>query len=86
MPLYCFRNTESLIVSLKLLKKNPALKLKNGFELCTAQFSPHLIANRKYVALSLPQATYAYMKAAYLSMLTPDDCLTFGETALTLFR
>ncbi|KAF3834735.1 hypothetical protein F7725_027293, partial [Dissostichus mawsoni] len=33
-----------------------------------------------------PKATYAYMKAAYLSMLTPDDCLTFGETALTLFR
>ncbi|TNN74378.1 Tetratricopeptide repeat protein 39A [Liparis tanakae] len=32
------------------------------------------------------KATYAYMKAAYLSMLTPDDCLTFGETALTLFR
>lgn len=26
------------------------------------------------------------MKAAYLSMLTSDDCLTFGETALTLFR
>lgn len=33
-----------------------------------------------------PQATYAYMKAAYLSMLTADDCLTFGETAYTLFR
>uniref|UniRef100_A0A8C9YLW1 Tetratricopeptide repeat domain 39A n=1 Tax=Sander lucioperca TaxID=283035 RepID=A0A8C9YLW1_SANLU len=32
------------------------------------------------------KATYAYMKAAYLSMLTPDDCLTFGETAFTLFR
>ncbi|XP_042336896.1 tetratricopeptide repeat protein 39A [Plectropomus leopardus] len=32
------------------------------------------------------KATYAYMKAAYLSMLTTDDCLTFGETALTLFR
>uniref|UniRef100_A0A673AZF1 Tetratricopeptide repeat domain 39A n=1 Tax=Sphaeramia orbicularis TaxID=375764 RepID=A0A673AZF1_9TELE len=32
------------------------------------------------------KATYAYMKAAYLSMLTKDDCLTFGETALTLFR
>lgn len=26
------------------------------------------------------------MKAAYLSMLTADDCLTFGETAFTLFR
>lgn len=26
------------------------------------------------------------MKAAYLSMLTEDDCLTFGETALDLFR
>lgn len=41
------------------------------------------------VALMLPvfpQATYSYMKAAYLSMLTADDCLTFGETALTLFR
>ncbi|XP_056233825.1 tetratricopeptide repeat protein 39A isoform X4 [Seriola aureovittata] len=35
---------------------------------------------------SFPQATYAYMKAAYLSMLTKDDCLTFGESALTLFR
>uniref|UniRef100_A0A8C5ECW1 Tetratricopeptide repeat domain 39A n=1 Tax=Gouania willdenowi TaxID=441366 RepID=A0A8C5ECW1_GOUWI len=32
------------------------------------------------------KATYSYMKAAYLSMLTKDDCLTFGETALTLFR
>uniref|UniRef100_A0A667WLQ2 Tetratricopeptide repeat domain 39A n=1 Tax=Myripristis murdjan TaxID=586833 RepID=A0A667WLQ2_9TELE len=32
------------------------------------------------------KATYAYMKAAYLSMLTKDDCLTFGETELTLFR
>ncbi|CAB1417106.1 unnamed protein product [Pleuronectes platessa] len=32
------------------------------------------------------KATYAYMKAAYLSMMTEDDCLTFGETALTLFR
>lgn len=27
-----------------------------------------------------------YMKAAYLSMLSADDCLTFGETAFTLFR
>ncbi|KAE8294193.1 Tetratricopeptide repeat protein 39A [Larimichthys crocea] len=35
---------------------------------------------------SWSKATYAYMKAAYLSMLTPDDCLTFGETAFTLFR
>lgn len=35
---------------------------------------------------SWSKATYAYMKAAYLSMLTPDDCLTFGETAVTLFR
>uniref|UniRef100_A0A669CGS3 Tetratricopeptide repeat domain 39A n=1 Tax=Oreochromis niloticus TaxID=8128 RepID=A0A669CGS3_ORENI len=35
---------------------------------------------------SWSKATYAYMKAAYLSMLTKDDCLTFGETALTLFR
>ncbi|XP_029355844.1 tetratricopeptide repeat protein 39A isoform X3 [Echeneis naucrates] len=35
---------------------------------------------------SWSKATYAYMKAAYLSMLTEDDCLTFGETALTLFR
>uniref|UniRef100_A0A8C6Q105 Tetratricopeptide repeat domain 39A n=1 Tax=Nothobranchius furzeri TaxID=105023 RepID=A0A8C6Q105_NOTFU len=32
---------------------------------------------------SWSKATYAYMKAAYLSMLTEDDCLTFGETALT---
>uniref|UniRef100_A0A674PRP9 Tetratricopeptide repeat domain 39A n=1 Tax=Takifugu rubripes TaxID=31033 RepID=A0A674PRP9_TAKRU len=32
------------------------------------------------------KATYMYMKAAYLSMLTADDCLTFGETAFTLFR
>uniref|UniRef100_A0A674MVF5 Tetratricopeptide repeat domain 39A n=1 Tax=Takifugu rubripes TaxID=31033 RepID=A0A674MVF5_TAKRU len=30
------------------------------------------------------KATYMYMKAAYLSMLTADDCLTFGETAFTL--
>ncbi|GLD62272.1 tetratricopeptide repeat protein 39A isoform X1 [Lates japonicus] len=35
---------------------------------------------------SWSKATYAYMKAAYLSMLTKDDCLTFGETELTLFR
>ncbi|XP_061539922.1 tetratricopeptide repeat protein 39A isoform X1 [Phycodurus eques] len=35
---------------------------------------------------SWSKATYAYMKAAYLSMLTEEDCLTFGETALTLFR
>uniref|UniRef100_A0A3B5M2P5 Tetratricopeptide repeat domain 39A n=1 Tax=Xiphophorus couchianus TaxID=32473 RepID=A0A3B5M2P5_9TELE len=35
---------------------------------------------------SWSKATYAYMKAAYLSMLTEDDCLTFGESALTLFR
>ncbi|XP_067369020.1 tetratricopeptide repeat protein 39A isoform X1 [Channa argus] len=35
---------------------------------------------------SWSKATYAYMKAAYLSMLTKEDCLTFGETALTLFR
>uniref|UniRef100_A0A8C6VZK5 Tetratricopeptide repeat domain 39A n=1 Tax=Nothobranchius furzeri TaxID=105023 RepID=A0A8C6VZK5_NOTFU len=35
---------------------------------------------------SWSKATYAYMKAAYLSMLTEDDCLTFGETALTQFR
>ncbi|XP_006803394.2 tetratricopeptide repeat protein 39A [Neolamprologus brichardi] len=35
---------------------------------------------------SWSKATYAYMKAAYLSMLTKDDCLTFGETALGLFR
>lgn len=26
------------------------------------------------------------MKAAYLSMLTEDDCLTFGETVFCLFR
>lgn len=32
------------------------------------------------------QATYAYMKAAYLSMLTPDDRLTFGESEISLFR
>nr|XP_019936188.1 PREDICTED: tetratricopeptide repeat protein 39A [Paralichthys olivaceus] len=35
---------------------------------------------------SWSKATYAYMKAAYLSMLSKDDCLTFGETAFTLFR
>ncbi|KAJ3598870.1 hypothetical protein NHX12_032833 [Muraenolepis orangiensis] len=35
---------------------------------------------------SWSKATYAYMKAAYLSMLTKDDCLTFGETEITLFR
>uniref|UniRef100_A0A671VEU6 Tetratricopeptide repeat domain 39A n=1 Tax=Sparus aurata TaxID=8175 RepID=A0A671VEU6_SPAAU len=35
---------------------------------------------------SWSKATYAYMKGAYLSMLTADDCLTFGETAFTLFR
>uniref|UniRef100_A0A3B3TTF6 Tetratricopeptide repeat domain 39A n=1 Tax=Poecilia latipinna TaxID=48699 RepID=A0A3B3TTF6_9TELE len=35
---------------------------------------------------SWSKATYAFMKAAYLSMLTDDDCLTFGESALTLFR
>ncbi|CAG07984.1 unnamed protein product, partial [Tetraodon nigroviridis] len=35
---------------------------------------------------SWSKATYVYMKAAYLSMLTADDCLTFGETACTLFR
>uniref|UniRef100_A0A3P9KXL7 Tetratricopeptide repeat domain 39A n=1 Tax=Oryzias latipes TaxID=8090 RepID=A0A3P9KXL7_ORYLA len=35
---------------------------------------------------SWSKATYAYMKAAYLSMLTEDDCLTFGESAPTLFR
>ncbi|XP_063057746.1 tetratricopeptide repeat protein 39A isoform X2 [Engraulis encrasicolus] len=32
------------------------------------------------------KATYAYMKAAYLSMLTPDDRLTFGESEISLFR
>uniref|UniRef100_A0A8C6SAS7 Tetratricopeptide repeat domain 39A n=1 Tax=Neogobius melanostomus TaxID=47308 RepID=A0A8C6SAS7_9GOBI len=32
------------------------------------------------------KATYAYMKAAYLSMLSKDDCLTFEETEVTLFR
>ena len=32
------------------------------------------------------QATYAYMKAAYLSMLSPDDRLTFGESEIALFR
>ncbi|CAL9696231.1 unnamed protein product [Knipowitschia caucasica] len=32
------------------------------------------------------KATYAFMKAAYLSMLSEDDCLTFGETEVTLFR
>uniref|UniRef100_A0A8C5FFN1 Tetratricopeptide repeat domain 39A n=1 Tax=Gadus morhua TaxID=8049 RepID=A0A8C5FFN1_GADMO len=35
---------------------------------------------------SWSKATYAYMKGAYLSMLTKDDCLTFGETEITLFR
>ncbi|XP_061154021.1 tetratricopeptide repeat protein 39A isoform X2 [Syngnathus typhle] len=35
---------------------------------------------------SWSKATYVYMKAAYLSMLTEEDCLTFGETAVTLFR
>uniref|UniRef100_A0AAY4CI00 Tetratricopeptide repeat domain 39A n=1 Tax=Denticeps clupeoides TaxID=299321 RepID=A0AAY4CI00_9TELE len=32
------------------------------------------------------KATYAYMKAAYLSMLTREDCQTFGENEITLFR
>ncbi|XP_012677008.2 tetratricopeptide repeat protein 39A isoform X2 [Clupea harengus] len=32
------------------------------------------------------KATYAYMKAAYLSMLSPDDRLTFGESEIALFR
>lgn len=32
------------------------------------------------------QATYAYMKAAYLSMLSPDDRQTFGESEIALFR
>ncbi|XP_034035600.1 tetratricopeptide repeat protein 39A isoform X2 [Thalassophryne amazonica] len=35
---------------------------------------------------SWSKATYAYMKAAYLSMLTKDDCLTFSENELMLFR
>ncbi|KAG7266273.1 hypothetical protein CRUP_005888 [Coryphaenoides rupestris] len=35
---------------------------------------------------SWSKATYAYMKGAYLSMLTKDDCLTFGETEIALFR
>ncbi|KAG5275535.1 hypothetical protein AALO_G00121420 [Alosa alosa] len=32
------------------------------------------------------KATYAYMKAAYLSMLSPEDRQTFGESEIDLFR
>uniref|UniRef100_A0AAR2IYD3 Tetratricopeptide repeat domain 39A n=1 Tax=Pygocentrus nattereri TaxID=42514 RepID=A0AAR2IYD3_PYGNA len=32
------------------------------------------------------KATYAYMKAAYLSMLSREECQTFGESEVALFR
>uniref|UniRef100_A0A8C1P6I7 Tetratricopeptide repeat domain 39A n=1 Tax=Cyprinus carpio TaxID=7962 RepID=A0A8C1P6I7_CYPCA len=32
------------------------------------------------------KATYAYMKAAYLSMLSREECQPFGENVVTLFR
>ncbi|XP_030640143.1 tetratricopeptide repeat protein 39A [Chanos chanos] len=32
------------------------------------------------------KATYVYMKAAYLSMMTREECQTFGENEVTLFR
>ncbi|KAL7884885.1 hypothetical protein AOLI_G00076550 [Acnodon oligacanthus] len=32
------------------------------------------------------KATYAYMKAAYLSMLSWEECQTFGESEVALFR
>ncbi|XP_066499619.1 tetratricopeptide repeat protein 39A isoform X2 [Hoplias malabaricus] len=32
------------------------------------------------------KATYAYMKAAYLSMLSQEECQTFGENEVALFR
>ncbi|KAI1883177.1 hypothetical protein AGOR_G00242530 [Albula goreensis] len=32
------------------------------------------------------KATYAYMKGAYLSMMTTEDCKVFGETEVELFR
>uniref|UniRef100_A0A3Q4MRF4 Tetratricopeptide repeat domain 39A n=1 Tax=Neolamprologus brichardi TaxID=32507 RepID=A0A3Q4MRF4_NEOBR len=52
---------------------------------CVCVFLMH-ISNLLSKENSWSKATYAYMKAAYLSMLTKDDCLTFGETALGLFR
>ncbi|KAK1165136.1 tetratricopeptide repeat protein 39A isoform X2 [Acipenser oxyrinchus oxyrinchus] len=35
---------------------------------------------------SWSKATYAYMKAAYLSMLTEEDCKPFGEDEVEIFR
>ncbi|KAG8436919.1 hypothetical protein GDO86_007849 [Hymenochirus boettgeri] len=35
---------------------------------------------------SWSKATYMYMKAAYLSMFTPDDCKPFGDDEMKLFR
>ncbi|KAJ8367152.1 hypothetical protein AAFF_G00330500 [Aldrovandia affinis] len=32
------------------------------------------------------KATYAYMKGAYLSMMTPEECKVLGETEVQLFR
>lgn len=45
---------------------------------------------RGRVALSscccLPQATYIYMKAAYLSMFGKEDYKPFGDDEVELFR
>lgn len=40
----------------------------------------------EYIFFFLWQATYAYMKAAYLSMLTEEDCKPFGEDEVEIFR
>lgn len=39
-----------------------------------------------HICCCLPQATYIYMKAAYLSMFGKEDYKPFGDDEVELFR
>lgn len=52
--------------------------------ICSNLFRNKMTCSRLYV--SLFQAMYVYMKAAYLSMLPDDETRPFGEDEVELFR
>lgn len=51
----------------------------------TVQFGTHCSFFSSYTHFFF-QATYAYMKGAYLSMLSREECQPFGENEVALFR
>lgn len=52
----------------------------------TVQFGTHCSFFFFSLTHTFFQATYAYMKGAYLSMLSREECQPFGENEVALFR